>query len=84
MSNDQRSAVERAQAELNRVCRNNWKMRVSIPADPENDSDCIIHDGLTVAASLLAENARLREANAALGHVVAAARAWVDLAAIEV
>lgn len=55
--------IAAATAALADVCRRDWRMRVSVPARPDQDDDLVIFSGLTAGTAALAE---LRAARAEL------------------
>lgn len=80
-----KASIERAHTEIGEVCAQGARNRfwMSIPAQPDRDTDLIISDALTGAEALLAEVVRLTALLAAVekippishacgrGHVVA-------------
>lgn len=63
-----KAALEKAHTEVGEICRRTGagRWRMSIPAQPDRDSDLIISDALRHADELLAEVKRLRKENARL------------------
>lgn len=68
MSEERSERIRRAEQALDEACRNGFKFRASVPANPREDSDLLIRDGLNAARELLREREKVAGSSRAEGQ----------------